>query len=272
MDVAQAWQLSPLVFYDDYDALGYLLDIRHMWLEELDERDTLILGTVLQYSSLAETMRQLKLFPRSSDIITEADVCDLLERLKNQMLLKPKAVDSLDMGRDVQPSSCHKYGKKQSIAISQLPVTLGQRLTGAVHMISILAELCKGDEGLYKAHQYLWNLKEHCPIEDPPDILAFALIRQEYWFYRLITGFVERWIAHLLGQIPGDEGLCLIRSFSLCAYFLSLGVETRVVMARPKYGSRGGFKLHVWAARKKKPLNEQPNIREAYRIFCEFPD
>jgi hypothetical protein len=37
------------------------------------------------------------------------------------------------------------------------------------------------------------------------------------------------------------------------------------------YGSRNGFKLHVWVEMQGKPLNERPNVRDAYRVMTVFP-
>jgi hypothetical protein len=146
---------------------------------------------------------------------------------------------------------------------------LRQRLEGIGHIISILNELRQGSEGLYGAYLYLHKLKDTMCALSPE--VSFTVMRKEYWVYRLITGLLERRIAHLLGQAPGEEGLCMVRAFALCAYMLALDIPAQVVIARPKYGSRSGFKLHVWVELDGKPLNEAPNIRDRYRVLSAFP-
>ncbi|HEY4386664.1 MAG TPA: lasso peptide biosynthesis protein, partial [Ktedonobacteraceae bacterium] len=111
-----------------------------------------------------------------------------------------------------------------------------------------------------------------CVTKNISDAFIIALVNKEYWFYRLITGLIERRTARVIGQMPGNEGLCLIRSLALCAYLLSLDVPATIIIARPKYGSRSGFKLHVWVEIHGKPLNEPPNIGDGYRQLYAFPE
>lgn len=153
------------------------------------------------------------------------------------------------------------------------PVTWRQRWRGAGHIITVLGELCAGAQGFYKAHQYIWRLRERSLIKPIAPASAIELVQKEYWFYRLIVGLLERRVAHLIGQVPGNEGLCLVRSLALCAYLLSLGVPAAVVIGRPLYGSRDGFKLHVWVELMEDgtPLNERPNIGSGYRRMHLFP-
>lgn len=124
---------------------------------------------------------------------------------------------------------------------------------------------------MYLAHQYIEKLKGHVATKRSSVSHVMALVREEYWFYRLITGLFEHRIAHVMGQAPGNEGLCLIRACSLCAYLLPLGIPASVVIARPKYGSRDGFKLHVWVEVEGTPLNERLNIGNGYRRLYAFP-
>lgn len=271
MEIAGQWvKLAPLVHYDDYDNCGYLLDIKQNALIELNEHDTLLLSAILRSSTLTEVYQYLaRAQPSSVDKDTEADVLTLVERLQDQKLVELEKARSFSASsRDSAPPQNPQKGQLAPCH----PITWRQRLVSAGHSIIILAGLCKGDEGVYKAHQYLWKLKEHNATKTISATLAVALVGKEYWFYRLITGLLERRVAHVIGQVPGNEGLCLIRALSLCAYLLPLGVPASVVIARPKYGSRDGFKLHVWVeVEDGTTLNERPNIADGYRRLYAFP-
>jgi hypothetical protein len=264
-----------LVSYDDYDNSGYLLDIRHGVFHELNERDTCILNTVLCGAHLASAPHSLS--PQLDSESLEMEVSSLLERLQGQKLLEPQTGSFPGDSPRVTSAFFESLQKPGAGQPEQQvnSVTLKQRLVGAAHIISVLNELRKEDEGLYQAHQYILKLRESWEARDASNVLsaeaALQRSRGEYWFYRLITGLIERRVARLLGQMPGDEGLCMVRAFALCAYLLVLGVPAQIVIARPKYGSRSGFKLHVWAEMNGKPLNEAPNIRDRYRVLSAFP-
>ncbi|GCF11181.1 lasso peptide biosynthesis protein [Dictyobacter arantiisoli] len=262
------YQLAPLVCFDDYDTNGFLLDIRQNILVELSSRETQILNAILHSSSFPEGLQHLEAYK-----ISEREILAVQEQLKHQKLLEPQ--ESRSGASGASSTSSHPLAQTQKPEETQpthiYSVTKRQRLGGAGHIIAVLAELCKGDEGVYKAHQYIWNIKKRYPTRNISIVDTILLVDEEYWFYRLITGLFERRIAQSMGQTPGNEGLCLIRAFALCAYLLSLGVPARMVIGRPKYGSGDGFKLHVWVALKETPLYERPNIEHGYRILYDFP-
>jgi hypothetical protein len=262
------YQLPPLVSYDVYDDIGFLLDIRQGILVELNERDTLILSTILHGSTLAEVASQLKM---TSSTFQEAEIVTLLERLQGQKLLEIQTV--LPPCTPYYTTPLHTDKIRVQEEVSRKCTTLRQRIISAGHIICVLNTLHKNG-GFYKAYQYIHELRERWEADTEQKLsidAAFQLIRSEYWYYRLITGLIEYKIAHLLGQHAGDEGLCMVRSFALCAYLLSLGIPAQIIIARPKYGQGSGFKLHVWVEVEKKPVNEQPNVAMAYRIMTSFP-
>jgi hypothetical protein len=252
--------LSPFVRYDDYDGYGYLLDIRHGVLEELNERDTCILSTILRSETRAEALHSLSRHIRGENLETDASA--LLERLERHQFLESQASE--------YPIDAPYEVKLCNSAVRPFhPTTLRQRIVGAGHIVFILNELRQKDDGFFRAYQSIQKGKGMMCILSPE--AALRVVREEYWWYRIITGLLERRIAHLLGQVPGEEGLCMVRAFALCAYLLTLGVPAQMIIARPRYGSRSGFKLHVWVELNGKPLNEAPNIRERYRVIDEFP-
>jgi hypothetical protein len=246
------------VSYDDYDGYGYLLDIRRGMLEELNERDTRMLSAVLKSMTGAEAIPSLSLQPEGEHL--EREISALLKRLEEQGFLTREA----DPHSDDAPCTVETRN-----GAARYPATLRQRIVGAGHIVFVLNELRQESDGLYRAYHSIQKLKATMPLLS--EELALQAVREEYWVYRIITGLFERRIAHLLGQVPGEEGLCMVRAFALCAYLLSLGVPAQIVMARPKYGSRTGFQLHVWVELHGKPLNEVPNIRDRYRVLSTFP-
>jgi Transglutaminase-like superfamily len=265
----QKYKLAHLVYYDDYDTKGYLLDIKQNILLELDECETRILSTILSADTLTQVVALFNesRSPQTQNKIDEGDIHALLKRLSDQKLLETQTRST-----SVDPHAQYKsVWKDEAPPTQSCSVTMKQRLVGTGHMLLILAELCKREEGIYKAHQYIWQLKQRYNSGMMSESLAVTLVYKEYWFYRLITGLVERRVAHILGQVPGNEGLCMIRALSLCAYVISLGIPANIVFGRPKYGTRGGFKIHVWVALNGIPLNENPNIGDGYRILAEFP-
>lgn len=264
----KCYQLAPLVSYDDYDGDGYLLGIRQGVLIELDSRGTCILNALLCSVTLSEAVRHLAL--GTSTQSSHVEVLAFAKRLADQRLIEPGR-DSFPGGTSLPNVFLHQ---QEELAESSVPpVTWQQRWQGAAHILTVLGELCTGEWGFYKAHQYIWKLKERSLIKLIAPASAIELVHREYWFYRLIVGLLERRTAHLIGQAPGNEGLCLIRSLALCAYLLPLGVPAAVVIGRPLYGSRDGFKLHVWVelVEDGTPLNERPNIGSGYRRMHLFP-
>jgi hypothetical protein len=261
MDVGEkTYRLARYVCYDEYDNLGLLLDIKHDVLEELEARDAHILRVVLECATCAEAIQTLSLQLGSDHL--DRDVAVLLDRLENHQFLEQYAeslsgCDSslIDMGNGRMPSV--------------QTITRRQRIAAARHIIFVLHELSQEHVGLYKAYLYIHKLSTIMPLLSPG--MQLQVVRDEYWLYRLVTGLFERRIAKLLGQVSGEEGLCMIRAFALCAYLLILGVPAQIVIARPTYGSRSGFKLHVWVELRGKPLNETPNIRDRHRILSVFP-
>lgn len=271
MEIAGQWvKLAPLVSYDDYDTCGYLLDIRQNILVELNTRDTLLLSAMLNSETLAEALQQFNGGAQRAPLsgVSAEDVCALFKRLQEQKLLEAQIASSSSA---LPQTFVSPPGQKEAPPTPFGPITWKQRLIGAGHIISLLAELCKGDEGVYQAHQYIWKLKDHVVTKRSSVSHVMTLVRKEYWFYRLITGLFEHRIAHVMGQVPRNEGLCLVRACSLCVYLLPLGIPASVVIARPKYGSRDGFKLHVWVEVEGTPLNERPNIGNGYRRLYAFP-
>lgn len=260
MEIRDTYQLAPLVCYDDYDGCGYLLDIRHGVLKELSEQDTCMLSAVLHSISRAEAIRSLSL--QIGDDNLELEVSALLQQLERQGWLSLPAADQASeapRARAICNETVHAFHA----------ITLRQRIAGAGHIIFVLNELRKVGDGLYRAYQYIHSLKSTTNTLSTEE--ALRAVREEYWFYRIITGLFERRIARLLGQVPGEEGLCMVRAFALCAYLLVLDIPAQIIIARPKYGSRSGFKLHVWVELNGKPLNEVANIRDRYRVLCTFP-
>ena len=63
----------------------------------------------------------------------------------------------------------------------------------------------------------------------------------------------------------------MVRAFALCAYLLALSVPAQIIISRPIYGARDGFKLHLWVEIQGEPLNERPNIRDAYDVMGTLP-
>ena len=253
-------RLAPLVSYDDYDGCGYLLDIRRGVLEELNERDTCMLSAVLSSATRAQAIHSLS--PQIKGENLEMDVSALLERLLSHRFLERQT--------DNCPSSVPRAVETSTSSVQPFhPVTFRQRIMGIGHIVFVLNELRREGDGLLRAYQYLQKLK--ATITLLPAETALQVVREEYWVYRIVTSLLERKIAYLLGQISGEEGLCMIRAFALCAYLLTLSVPAQIIIARPRYGSRSGFKLHVLVELNGKPLNEAPNIRERYRVIDEFP-
>lgn len=254
-----AYHLAPFVTYDDYDQHGYLLDIKQGILEELDERSTRILSAVLKAASVEEAISALSSCQVGEEL--ESQVGALLTRLSEQKLLEPGS----PRHPHEQTHGTRPYCEEER---ASRPVTVKQRLTGAGHILVVLNELRKV-QGLFQAYQYVHQLQN--TIVALPEEAALQLSREEYWFYRLITGCLEHRVAHQLGQERGAEGLCMIRAFAFCTYLLCLGVPAQVIIARPKYGTRSGFKLHLWTELHGKPLNEAPNIRDRFRVLTAFP-
>jgi hypothetical protein len=223
---------------------------------------------VLSNETLAEALQQLndgtQRVPGNEGSAEEVHA--LFKRLQEQNLLERQIASSSGTSprMSVSPS-----GPKEAPPVC--PITWKQRLIGAGHIISLLAELWKGEKGVYQAYHAFWKLKDQVVIKKWSVPHVMALIREEYWFYRLITGLLEHRVAHIMGQVPGNEGLCLIRACALCVYLLSLGIPASVVIARPKYGVRDGFKLHAWVELEGTPLNERPNIDHGYRRLSPFP-
>ena len=249
---------SLLVSYDDYDSLGLLLDIRHGTLYEISLSDTRLLSSVLRFRTLTEALQELG---------NQDGVLTLLEWLRNHHLLDEPLATLCPSGlpsENTQPPQGEKWSLDQ-------PVTWKQRFIGAGHLLTVLNELRQGDVGLYKAYQYLvFHLHPLSNSLLTPE-RAFQRVREEYWFYRLVLGPAEKRVAHLLGQVAANEGLCMIRAFALSSYLIGLHIPSQIVIGRPKYGSSDGFKLHSWVEMEGKPLNERPNIRDAYRIMEIFP-
>jgi Transglutaminase-like superfamily len=262
MDVRSVYRLAPLVRYDDYDGYGYLLDIRRGVLEELDEGDTCMLSAVLGSETRVEAIpspsRQIK------GEHPEAEVSAMLNRLESQGFLefrtdnRPERIAGTE---EICNETVHSFQ----------PATLRQRIVGTGHMVLVLNELRQDRDGLYRAYQYIQKMKATMHILLSPEA-ALQVVREEYWWYRIVTGLLERRIAHLLGQVPGEEGLCMVKAFALCAYLLTRGVPASIVIGRPRYGTRSGFKLHVWVELNRRPLNEVPNIRDRYRVLSAFPE
>ncbi len=253
------YHLAPFVIYDDYDEHGYLLDLKQGILEELDEHSTRMLSAVLKTPSAEEAITALSSCLGGEEL--EANTKALLTRLQEQRLLESGHRASL-------PRQTPVTRPQNEEARAPRPVTVKQRLRGAGHILVVLNELRKV-QGLFRAYQYVHQIQDTMAVL--PEDAALRLSREEYWLYRLVTSLFERRIAHQLGQERGAEGLCMIRAFALCVYLLSLGVPAQVVIARPKYGSRSGFKLHLWTELHGKPLNEAPNIRDRFRVLAVFP-
>lgn len=267
------YQLAPFVYYDDYDNTGYLLDIRHGMLHELNEQETSLLSAVLFSSIRGETIHPL------SPQCEREGLSPLLERLQRHQLLVPRTrCSTLDSppGASFPLSDMTSRQREETKRGESCPaISLRRRFIGAGHMIAVLNELRQGEEGLYRAYLYIQKLRALYLTGNTQHVLseesAFQLARQEYWFYRLITGLLERRVAHLLGQRSGEEGLCMVKTFPLCAYLLTLRLPAQIVLARPLYGSRSGYRLHVWGEMYGKPLNEVANIRKRYRVITTFP-
>jgi len=261
MGIGRAYQLAPLVSYDDYDGCGYLLDIRQGILEELNERDTRILSFLLSDATEVETLHSLASHMGNPDLETNA--LNLLTHLEQRGFLEP-------LGARHQRSPFLPGGATHARPVYPFrPATLKQRIDGAGHIVFVLNELRREGNGLHRAYQHINDLKATMTMLSTE--ASLWAVREEYWFYRLVTGLLERRIAHLLGQVRGSEGLCMIRAFAWCAYLLILGVPASIVMGRPKYGTRSEFKLHVWVELDGKPLNEVSNIRDRYRVLSVFP-
>lgn len=253
--ILQRIQLAPLVFYNAYDNRGFLLDLIHNRLIELNEDDTTILNALFHRSTLSEAIRHIHTTSPALDHLGEAEVLALVDHLSDQRLLETRPSPP-PLAHLIHPLKGDAT-KPKTPTTSVHQATFRQRLTGAGHIISALNELRKGEEGLYRTHQYLQKLKDSWNTRgEQTSLSGEQLARREYWFYRLITGLVERRIAHLLGQTVGNEGLCLIRAVALCAYLLPLGIPATLVIARPRYGVSGGFKLHVWVEIEGRAFNE----------------
>ena len=253
------FRLAPFVSYDDYDGYGYLLNIRHGVLEELNERDTCMLSAILKSVTSEEAVHSLSLQIDGENL--EMGISALLKRLESYQLLERQA----DNHPGNVPHAMETYNDRGK---PFHPATLKQRIIGASHIVLVLNELHQKD-GLYRAYQYIQKLKTAMAFFSTE--AALQAVREEYWVYRIVTGLLERRVAHLLGQDPGEEGLCMVRAFAFCVYLLALNVPAQIVIGRPMYGSRNAFKLHVWVEMQGKPLNERPNVRDAYRVMAEFP-
>lgn len=147
MEIAGQWvKLAPLVSYDDYDTCGYLLDIRQNILVELNAHDTLLLSAMLCSETLAEALQQLNSgLPHAPlNEIGAEDVCALFKRLQEQKLLEAQIASSSSTSPQTFVSP---PGQTEGPPAPFCPITWKQRLIGAGHIISLLAELCKGDEG-----------------------------------------------------------------------------------------------------------------------------
>ena len=255
--------LASFVSYDEYDGIGFFLDIRHGLLHELNEGDTHLIGAIFSCDTVEEAILSLLHFSHGERDALETDVFSLVERLLSQGLLEPRVTAS------THATSSPARGAASETKQAQKNVSSWKRrLLAGAHVLSVLHELCQ-DSGVYKACLYLQKLSKTKHFLSTE--AAFDRIRSEYWWYRLVTGLVERRVAHLLGQAPGEEGLCMVRACALCAHLLALDVPASVVIGRPLYGCRNGFKLHVWVEMRGEPLNECPNIRDAYRVMYEFP-
>ena len=248
-------QLSPLVYYDIYDGIGLLLAIQQGILLELNERETMILSEFL--SEFRGDAVQDK----------ESDGIALLERLRKHNLIiqqsdcPPCDHDSLPLtatpSHQTPPRHCDAKNLWQ------------ERLLGAEAIISVLNEL---RQSFYRAYQFLHLLEQKRSTKTTySEEEALARANHDYWIYRLITGCFERKVAHLLGQAVGEEGLCLVKGFALCAYLLAISVPAQIIIARPRYGSGSNFKLHAWVEVQGKPLNEHVNIHDGFRTICVLP-
>ncbi len=260
--------LAPDVLSDDYEGCIYLLSLRNDVLEVLPERETLILRILLSCSTLAEVIDRLSVpgkvlldYPATAGMvpITKEEILTLLKRLRSQSLIK---LQEDPISSPSEPP------------IRVMEPLRNKRLEGAGHILNILAEFNKGEQGLYRALLYLQKLKERWLTENE-DVLspeaAWRLARDEFWFCRLVTGFLERHVARLKGQKRGYEGLCMVQAFPLCAYLLALHVQAQIVIGRPKLGTHRDFKLHVWVDVNGRRFNEILNVEDRYRAIFRWP-
>lgn len=265
------FRLAPLVSFDDYDAAGLLVDLRQGIWEELQERDTHLLSAILQSSSLSEAIKRLEQHAQtcSREHFHEADLFCVAERLQKKGFLE---------GQPIQTGNPPFHALPASSKPCEPPpfplITWYQRWQGAGQIIGVLNELRKTPDGLFQAYQYIQKLARDQTTRERDQMLSAERLVQraqrEYGWYRLITGLVEYRVVHLLGQRPGEEGFCLVRSFALCAYLLSLEIPATMVLARPKY-TITHFRFHVWVEIAGIPVNEPPNIRDGFRVLFAFP-